>query len=74
VDSDRPSHPKVCKVTLNVASEGEAQERDAAWREIVSDKSTRVHPAALEIDEIMARAVGAPKISSKRIDERAAII
>jgi hypothetical protein len=33
VDSDRPSHPKVCKVTLDVASEGEAQEGDA-WSSV----------------------------------------
>ena len=58
-----PQDFKPFQMTFSVSSDGEAQELDAAWREIVSGKRARVNAAAQELDEVMERAmVGLEKI------------
>ena len=52
-----PQDFKPFQMTFSVSSDGEAQELDAAWREIVSGKRTRVNAAAQELHEIMERAM-----------------
>ena len=58
-----PQDFKPFQMTFSVSSEGEAQELDAAWREIVSGQRARMNAAAQDLDEIMERAM----IGLKRI-------
>jgi hypothetical protein len=50
------SEPKRIQVTFDVATQSQAAELSAAWREIVSGKRTRLNTAAEDINEIMERA------------------
>ena len=55
---------KPIQMTVSVSNDWDAQELDAAWREIVAGRRVRVNAPARELEEIMERAmVGLKQVS-----------